>query len=592
MNKITAKVEALRKQLLNENLQAYYISCTDPHSSEYLPDYWKAREYVSGFTGSYGEILITMDHAILWTDTRYFIQAENQLAETCFEMQKLRVPDAVTFDQWIVQNLPKNARIGTSAITLPYSTAANLKKQLAEAEMELVYLPDLLDNIWDNRPPLPNDKVFELDKAIVGISRNDKLKLIAQEIEKSGADIQVVSMLDELAWSFNLRGSDVAYNPVFIAYAIIGKNKNFLFLENEKISAELKAKLESEDVVVLPYNEIFTYLGQLDGQKILLDAGTVNTAIVNAISDSCEIVFGNSVPTKLKAIKNSVEIEGFKSAMVKDGVALLKFHYWLKNAIGKEKITEFSVGRKIAGFRAEQKEFMGESFPPIVGYKDHGAMVHLIVGEENALPVEKEGILLFDSGGQYLHGTTDITRTVVLGEITDQQKKDFTLVLKGMIALTMVQFPEGTKGCHLDILARKALWDHGLNYGHGTGHGVGHFLAVHEGPMAIRAEYNENAIVPGMVMSNEPAMYRTGKYGLRTENMMVCVEREETGFGQFFGFETLSLCPIEKQLLDVELLTKEEISWLNNYHLKVRETLTPLIDDELVGYLNELTSPV
>ncbi len=592
MNKITANVEALRKHMLNENLQAYYISCTDPHSSEYLPDYWKTREFISGFTGSYGEILITMDKAILWTDTRYFIQAEDQLAGTCFEMHKLRVSDAIPFDQWIVQNLPKNAKIGTSAITLPYSTASHLQKQLAEAEMELVYVPDLLDKIWDKRPALPADKVFELDEAIAGISRTNKLTRIAEEIEKAGADMQIVSMLDELAWCFNLRGSDVAYNPVFIAYAIIGKDKNVLFLEHEKISEELKARLEGGEIIVLPYNEIFTYLNQLEGQKVLLDAGTVNTAIVNAISGSCEIVFGNSVPTKLKAIKNPVEIEGFKSAMVKDGVALLKFHFWLKNAIGKEEITEYNVGRKIAEFRAEQKDFMGESFPPIVGYKAHGAMVHLIVGEENAFPVEKEGILLFDSGGQYLHGTTDITRTVVVGEITDQQKKDFTLVLKGMIALTTVQFPAGTKGCHLDILARKALWDHGLNYGHGTGHGVGHFLAVHEGPMAIRAEFNENTIVPGMVMSNEPAMYRTGKYGLRTENMMVCVEKEKTEFAQFYGFETLSLCPIEKKLLDVELLTKEEISWLNNYHQKVREILSPLIESELIGYLNDLTSPV
>ncbi len=592
MDNITQRVENLRRLMQRENIQAYYVSGTDPHMSEYLPEHWKTRQFLSGFTGSYGEILVTMEHAILWTDTRYFLQAEEQLEGTCFEMHKLRVPEALPYNQWIVKNLNEGDRIGVTGLAMPVQACNALKKELDKANMELVFVPDLLDEIWEERPALPDSPVFELEEKYTGMPRKQKLEAIAEGIKEAGANLQVITLLDDLAWAFNLRGSDITYNPVFMGYGVIGKGRKALFVDENKLSTGLRERLLDEGVVVEGYQGIFGYLDSLGNEKILFDASTTNNAISEAIPESCELVSGTSIPSWMKALKNPVELSGFRAAMVKDGVALVYFLYWIKNYLGKEYITEYSVGRKLAEFRSQQTGFKGESFAPIVGYKEHGAIVHLSVNEENALPVKPEGILLFDSGGQYHEGTTDITRTIALGEIAQQQKTDFTLVLKGMVALTLAKFPKGTKGCHLDILARKPLWDNGLNYGHGTGHGVGHFLAVHEGPMSIRQELNEHPIVPGMVMSNEPAMYREGQYGLRTENMIVCVEKEETTFGQFYGFDTLTLCPIDKTLIDKTLLTQEEKDWINNYHIKVFKELSPLVDSELKEFLAELTSPM
>ena len=592
MNVIQQRLAALRIEMQKLDLDTWFISGTDPHSSEYLPSKWKTREFITGFTGSYGTVVVTKTEAGLWTDTRYFIQAEEQLKGTGVTMYKLRVPEAILPDLWLSEKLKSGSRVGIDAQTISVSGYRNLQGTLAKKGIELVNTPDLFDAIWGNRPQIPPDKIFELEAVFAGISRIEKQNQVTSKLNQYHADFLVVSMLDELAWLNNLRGSDISYNPVFMGFGLVGKNENYLFVNQSKIPVDLLKVLEKDGICIKEYESFYSFLSTLKNKRILFDPTTANYSIYNSLARNNEIIEATSPVSLAKAIKNETELKGFREAMKKDGVALVEFLFWLKSNIGKTVINEFEIGRKLAEFRSKQINFKGESFPPIVGYKSHGAIVHLSVGPHDAFSVEPEGILLFDSGGQYLDGTTDITRTVAVGPVTEQQKTDFTLVLKGMISLTLAEFPLGTKGCHLDILARKPLWENGMNYGHGTGHGVGHFLNVHEGPMSIRQEFNEHQIEPGMVMSNEPAFYREGEYGIRTENMMVCVEKEKTAFGQFLGFETLTVCPIDTTLIKPELLNDREKSWLNSYHEKVKELLNPLLNKELHGFFNELTKKI
>ncbi len=589
MNTIKNRISALQTEMQKLNLDAWYISGTDPHSNEYLPARWQTCSFISGFTGSYGMLVVTRNDAGLWTDSRYFIQAEDQLRGTGISMNKLRVPNAVSPEVWLTEKLKVGNRVGIDAQTISITGFKNLKNTLAEKEIELVETPDLFEIIWIDRPQVSTNKIFELKLQFAGVPRKVKQAQIADALKKTGAGCHVVSMLDELAWLYNLRGSDIYFNPVFTGFGWVGENESYLFVDKNKLPSELISKLKKEGIILKEYAEFYSFIEEVKNKKVFLDESTANYSIFSLLNKKNEIVSGTSILAKFKALKNKTEIAGFKNAMKKDGVALVEFHAWLKENIGKTEISEFVIGRKLADYRSKQKDFKGESFSPIVGYKEHGAIVHLSVGKADALPVEADGILLFDSGGQYLDGTTDITRTVALGKITAQQKRDYTLVLKGMIALSKSKFPYGTKGCHLDILARKPLWENGLNYGHGTGHGVGHFLSVHEGPFAIRQEFNENLIEPGMVMSNEPAFYRIGEYGIRTENMMVCVEGEKSEFGQFLEFETLTLCPIDTTLIDLKLMTNDERSWLNAYHKNVNSELKPLLAKELHGFLDELT---
>ncbi|WP_319228583.1 aminopeptidase P family N-terminal domain-containing protein [Draconibacterium orientale] len=589
---IKQRLTALRTEMRKLGIDAWYISGTDPHSSEYLPKRWETREYISGFTGSYGLVAVTLEKAALWTDSRYFLQAADELEGTGIEMMKLRVADAVSPETWLSRNLPAGSKVGLDAKSLTVDAFRSLQKGFLKKDIELVETPDLLEAIWEDRPAAPDDKVFELDVKYAGVARPEKQQKIAGELAGVGAGFHVVSMLDELAWLYNLRGSDVPYNPVFTAFAVIGKNESILFVDPEKIDSELKSKLEADGVKLKDYTTFYSYLAEIKGKTIFIDPSTLNFAAYSALAGKNEIVEGTSLVAIQKAIKNETELKGFRSAMKKDGVALVECLHWLKQTIGKTTITDYEFGNKLAEFRAKQADFKGESFPPIVGYKSRGALVHLHIGADDALPLEADGAVLFDSGGQYIDGTTDITRTVALGPVSDQFKTDFTLTLKGMIGLTQAKFPYGVKGCHLDILARQALWENGMNYGHGTGHGVGHFLNVHEGPMSIRLEYNENLMLPGQVLSNEPAFYREGQYGLRTENMMVCVERETTEFGRFLGFDTLTLCPIDTTLINLDLLTDKERKWLNDYHQWVNDQLKPLLEDKYHAFLDELTQKI
>jgi len=592
MNLISDRLKALRAEMANAKIDAWYISGTDPHSNEYLPNRWKTREFISGFTGSFGIVIITKTEARLWTDTRYFLQGENELAGTEIMLHKLRVPEAVSPEKWLAGQLESGAVVGIDPQTISVNGFRLLKDTLAEKSIKLTETSDFFEKIWPKRPELATDPIFDFSTQYCGFSRIEKQNQVASLVEKNGADFQVLSTLDELAWFFNLRGSDIKYNPVFTGFGYVGKNEMHLFVNRQKLPDALQLKLSNEGVQVWDYDSFYLFLLSLKGKKIFLDPSTANYAIYSHLCVENKLIEGTSLIALLKSVKNQTELDGFKQTMIHDGIALVEFLFWLKNSLGIIRLTEFTVGRKLAEFRSKQPNFKGESFAPIVGYKAHGAIVHLSVHEKNAFEIEPEGILLFDTGGQYLTGTTDITRTVAMGKVTDQQKRDFTLVLKGMIGLTLAEFPLGTKGCHLDILARKSLWESGMNYGHGTGHGIGHFLNVHEGPAAIRQEYNETQIEPGMVLSNEPAFYREGEYGIRTENMMVCVEKRLTPFGRFLGFETLSLCPVDTSLILRSMLSESEINWLNQYHKKVNRLLKPKLSDDLHYFLDELTTEI
>jgi Xaa-Pro aminopeptidase len=591
-NLIKNRITAFRNIMIRENLSALYISGTDPHRSEYLCEHWQTRRFTTGFSGSFGEVIITLDHAGLWTDTRYFLQAEDQLKNSGIELHKLRVPQAVPVVEWLLQNLGKGDRVGIDPVSLPLETYRQFSERLKEKNISLIFTGHIMDEIWEDRPSLPCEPVFELTESLTGASRREKLNRIRELLNQNGCDLTIITALDDLAWTYNLRGSDIAYNPVFYGFAIIGQHINQLFLRQNVLSPDLSKKLTEKGITLSDYSDFYTSLATLSGNTVFLDPACLNTGAWSAIHSNCCMKEGISIPGILKSIKNKTELKGFREAMRKDGIALVEFLWWLKNNIGNTFISEYSIGRKLAEFRAKQEGFMGESFAPIVGYAGHGAVVHLTVDETNALPVMPEGILLIDSGGHYLTGTTDTTRTVALGAVTDQQKRDFTLVLKGMIALSMAVFPVGTKGVHLDILARQALWQNGLNYGHGTGHGVGHFLSVHEGGASIRQEYNPREIEAGMVFSNEPGIYRTDEYGVRTENMIVCVEKQTTVFGKFLGFETLTCCPIDISLIEVELLNSEERKWLNDYHLNVKRELFPLLTDVPQEFLEYLTREI
>ncbi|HEY3370986.1 MAG TPA: aminopeptidase P family protein [Prolixibacteraceae bacterium] len=590
---IKKRISQLCIEMQKKGLDAYIIYGTDPHLSEYIPAHWQTRPYISGFTGSAGMLIISLHQAALWTDSRYFLQAEEQLSGTGIELVKMRTPGHPEPSQWLKMHLGKGSSLGTDENCISINQFRQLQNSLNPSGIILRESGDLLGQIWTDRPSLPDSPVYEHPLKDACTDRKTKMEAICNNLEQSGAQLQIITALDDLAWTFNLRGTDVECNPVFMAYACVSRKETLLFVESTKLPADLREKLEGEGIQIRAYGELPAYLCKLSANtSILIDPDRTNHAILKNIPDSCQVIEGLSIPCKLKAIKTEDEIRNIRQSMRKDGVAMLEFLFWLKNNLGNIPVNEYTVAEKLMEFRARQPGYKGISFFPIVGYKEHGAIVHFHVSPQNALPIEPDGFLLFDSGGQYLDGTTDITRTIALSELTAQQKTDYTLVLKGMISLTMAKFPANTRGYHLDILARKDLWQHGLNYGHGTGHGVGYFLNVHEGPMAIRQEFNDRAIEAGMVLSNEPALYRLGEYGLRTENMIVCVKDQSTEFGDFLGFDTLTLCPIDTSPIDKSLMNSEEVMWINTYHQRVFEELEPLVNNELKVFLKELTRPV
>jgi Xaa-Pro aminopeptidase len=589
---IIDRVTSLRGLMQERKIDGYLIYGTDPHLGEYVSDAWRTREWISGFTGSYGKVALTQNRVSLWTDSRYFLQAESQLSGTGIEMIKDRMPDTITVDCWMEQELKSGSVVAIDGLTISAAEANVLEQKLGANGITLELGADLVSPIWEERPSLSQAEVVDFPVRFAGRSRSEKLAQIRNRLIENGTEATLICQLDDVAWSFNLRGNDIRYNPLFTAYGYVDQQQAILFVGDGKVPVAFKNELERDGILVMNYESIFSFLDQQSSLSFYLDPDRTNALIYRLVAKRCKIIDGLSISTLLKSIKNEVEIAGMRAAHVRDGVAMVNFHYWFDKHFGKEKITELIVSEKLREFRSEQTYFMDESFRPLVAFGSHGAIVHYSATPESEFEVLKDGILLFDSGGQYLDGTTDITRTISTGKVTPQQQSDFTLVLKGNIQLAKAIFPENTKGYSLDILARKALWDNGLNYGHGTGHGVGHYLAVHEGPMSIRPEYNPEPIREGQIITDEPGLYREGEYGVRTENVLVCKYECQSDFGHFLSFDTLTLCPIDRKLINRQLLNDDELIWLNTYHARVLKELEYGLNDEALKWLKTQCAPI
>ena len=591
---IPQRIAALREAMRQQHVDAYIIPSSDPHLSEYPADRWKSRAWISGFNGSAGTVVVTADKAGLWTDSRYFLQAEAQLAGSGIDLYKMKLPGTPSITEFLSHTLHEGQCVGLDGLCYSAEEARDLEAVLAKLGIRLDSSADLMEGIWSDRPAIPSNKIFQMPTELSGASVSDKLDQLNNQLRQVGADCMVLAALDEVAWTFNIRGTDVTYNPVAVAYGFVSEEESVLFIQPEKLTAEVAEELKQEGVTLADYSRIDYYLAHLAaGKRVFVDMSKTNVALYNAIPKSCVIVEGISPANHLKSVKNATEIKGYRNAMVKDGIALTKFYRWLEQQLATgQKVTEISAADKLTALRAEQPQYIMDSFATICGYAAHGAIVHYSATPETDVEIRPEGLLLIDSGAQYLDGTTDITRTIALGEPTDQMKKDYTRVLKGTISLAKCKFPTGTRGCQLDILARKALWDAGINYLHGTGHGVGHCLNVHEGPQSIRMEENPVTLKAGMVMSDEPAMYRTGEYGIRTENMILVRPDSQTEFGEFLAFDTLTLCYIDTSLIIVSMLSPREHAWLNKYHQHVYETLSPHLNAEEQAWLREKTTEI
>ncbi|WP_373227289.1 aminopeptidase P family protein [Parabacteroides merdae] len=592
---IPERIAALREAMKQHKIDAYIIPTSDPHMSEYPADCWKYREWISGFTGSAGTVIITADKAGLWTDSRYFLQASTQLEGTGIELFKMMLPETPTIPEFLTHELKEGQTVGLNGETYSLADARSLEKALAEKEIKLNTNASLIDPIWKERPAIPEAPMFEMPVELSGKSTEDKLIDINKMLHKAGADCTILSALDEVAWTFNIRGTDVAYNPVVISYAFVSEKESVLFVNPKKIPAEIAEHLKKEGVTLADYGMLATFLSRLpERTRVFIDSKRTNVAIYNALPKSSILIEGISPANHLKSIKNEAEIKGFRNAVLKDGIAMTKFYFWLEKMLkAGEKVTELSAAAKLTALRSEQPQYVMDSFASISSYGPHGAVVHYSPTPETDTELKTDSLYLLDSGAQYLDGTTDITRTIALcDEPSEQMKKDFTRALKGTIGIAKCKFPAGIRGCLIDAFARKALWDAGINYLHGTCHGIGHCLNVHEGPQSIRMEENPVILEPGMVMSDEPAMYRPGEYGIRTENMILIREDSETEFGKFLGFETLTLCYIDTKLVIPSMLSVREHAWLNKYHQMVYDLVSPHLNEEEKAWLKEKTAEI
>jgi len=573
--KINDRISALRSGLLAHDIDAVIIPSGDPHQSEYVAEHWQSRSWSSGFTGSSGTVVITHDHAGLWTDSRYFIQAV--------------IPHTAQHLDWVAEKLDPNSVVAVDGYMFSQYQIEKMKEKFDSYNIELRTDIDLISEAWKDRPALPKTSILELTAEQVGQSKESKIKAIRAKMVEKNVDHLVVTTLDDLCWILNFRGKDIANNPLTIAYLVINQSCSALFIDAEKLNVELIGRLDGGAIEVFPYNSIQDYLSKFEtNEKVWINPKTINEPLYQAIKAK---KYEEELPsTLMKALKNDVEIGFTRTAMQKDGVALVHLWTWLEKTIQERPVTEVEVADKLIEFRTAQGDYHGESFPAIVGYQGNGAIVHYRAIPETCASIRPEGILLLDSGGQYLQGTTDITRTVALGPVTKEQQKHFTLVLKGNIALDSAVFPTGTPGRNIDVLARTPLWKAGLNYGHGTGHGVGFFLNVHEGPQGISSADSaktRHELMPGMITSNEPGFYLEGEYGIRTENLILCKKHEDPAFENFLNFETLTLFPIDLSLIDMELMNPDEIKWLEDYHKLVYDKISPSLSSEHQTWLKE-----
>ena len=599
MNEINQRIEDLREVMRREHLAACIFPSTDPHQGEYVPDHWKGREFISGFNGSAGTAVVTLLSAALWTDSRYFIAAVDQLEGTEYQLMKLKIEGTPTIAEWLGKECGAGAEVSIDGWC---SSANSVKELIADLRQQggitLRTNLDPLKLIWRNRPVIPEHPVEIYPLKYAGEPTRDKIDRIREALRQHHADGMLMAALDDIAWTLNLRGTDVHCNPVFVAYLLISSKDVTLFVNQAKLTAEVSEYLRNEGIRVEDYGQVENGLKQYFEYNILLDPDEVNYRLYEIVRNKghmndfpkTEIVEAESPVKRMKTIKNETEIAGFRSAMLKDGIAMTKFLCWLSGYIGKSEIselTEIGIDQKLTSLRAEQPLYRDISFDTIAGYGSHAAIVHYEATPETDIPLQPKGMLLLDSGAQYLDGTTDITRTIALGPLTDQEKQIYTLVLKGHIQIELCKFPSGASGTQIDILARKDMWREGLNYLHGTGHGVGTYLNVHEGPHQFRMEWKPAPLVAGMTITDEPGIYLPDRCGARTENTLLIVPYKETEFGRFLQFESLTLCPIDKAPIVREMMTQEEIDWLNQYHQRVFEAISPYLTDGETVWLRE-----
>lgn len=593
MSTINERISSLRELMNEKGMDGYVIPTYDPHQSEYLGDHWKSRVWISGFTGSAGIVVITKDEAGLWTDGRYYIQAANQIKDSEIKLFKMGIPGVPTYMEWLEEKLPEDATLGLDGKVFPQSDVKNIQEKLEYKNINIVDSFDLIGELWTDRPELPMGNIFVHDVKYTGKTAHEKIQDVRNKMAELHVDYFILGSLDDIAWVYNVRGNDVKSNPVVTSYALISNDNAYLFVHGEKVPAKVAEYLKENGVEIKEYNEVRDYVENIEKDSaVYLDPNRINMWLYNGIPKSCKIVEGTNITTNLKAIKNEVEIKNLKNSYIKDGVALVKFLYWIDENIGKTTISELTVEEKLEEFRSQQSDFVEPSFDTIAAYKDHAPMMHYSATEESNYQLSEEGMLLIDSGGQYLDGTTDITRTIVLGPITEEEKRDFTLTLKGHINLIKARFLYGATGSNLDVLARFPLWQDGIDYKCGTGHGVGFFLNVHEGPHSISPRPNKVRLEEGMVITIEPGVYKEGKHGIRLENDVIVRKDIETDSGQFMKFEVISYCPLDLDGIDVEMLDESERKWLNDYHEEVYNKLSPHLNEEEKEWLKRETRSI
>lgn len=590
---VKERVESLRKLMKSKGIDAYIVPSSDANLSEYVAEHWKCREWISGFTGSAGTAVILKDKAGLWADGRYYIQAERQLKNSGIDLYKIGKPNVPTFVQWVNDNITDNSSVGFDGKVIAISQVKEMENLFNGKNVKIISKYDLIGDLWNDRPDIPKDKIYIHDVKYAGKTRIQKISELRKEMKNLGGDNYLLSSLDDIAWLLNIRGNDVPNNPVVTSYVLVSMNETYLFIDLEKVDNDVKATLENDGVKVLGSEEVVNYVSRL-GEKnsIILDENKTNVWLYNSINSSVKIINTLNVTTKFKSVKNDIEIENIKRCHIRDGVAMVKFIKWLKEAVKNKTVTEMSADEVLNKFRKQQKNWVMRSFDTIAGYKEHAAMMHYKATPESDYQLKPEGFFLVDSGAQYLDGTIDITRTFVLGPISEEEKTDFTLVLKSHIDLISTKFLYGATGSNLDVIARKPMWERGLDYKCGTGHGVGFFLNVHEGPQNLSQRPNNIVLEKGMIITNEPGIYKENKHGIRTENEMLVVEDEKTEFGQFMRFESVTYCPIDIEGIKVEMLTEAERNWLNSYHSNVYELLSPYLNDDEKTWLRNATRAI
>ena len=595
---IKQRIENIRDLMKEKNIYAYIVPSSDYHQSEYVGDYFKSREFMSGFTGSAGTLIISMDEAGLWTDGRYFIQAENELKDSGIKLFKMGEEGVPTIEEYLLEKLPKNSTLGFDGRVMSVKEGQSLANKLAFKGINIEYKYDLVNDIWEDRCSLPTEKAFLLGVEYSGESFSDKLSRIRAVMKEKKATTHILASLDDIAWLFNIRGRDVKSNPVVLSYAVISIDSVYLFIDKNKIGEDIRAELSKENVQIKGYEEVYEFIKNIDeNEVVLIDTSKVNYAIYNNIPSNVQKIEERNPSILFKSIKNEIELKNIRNSHIKDGVAFTKFMYWLKNNIGKIEITEISATQKLEEFRREQDKFIEPSFSTIAAYKDHAAMMHYSATEESNYKLEPRDLFLVDSGGQYFDGTTDITRTIALGPIPENVRKDFTNVVRGMIRLSKAKFLYGCRGYNLDILARGPLWEEGIDYKCGTGHGIGFVLNVHEGPNGFRWKVREDIddsciLEEGMVTTNEPGVYVENSHGIRIENEIVVRKAEKNEYGQFMDFEVITFAPIDLDAIDESLILKDEKVYLNNYHKQVYDKISPYLNEEEKQWLKTYTREI